>query len=115
MLAGNSGGRRRDSLPGLDLFASRHPTARRLLVGSDGIDLEDFLLAEPDLNVYDIEVDPETMTVAWSKTLGLADSFALSVYDAAYLELALRRGLPLASLDDSLRRAIQKAGGQRLP
>jgi len=34
---------------------------------------------------------PETMTVAWSKTLGLADSFALSVYDAAYLELALRR------------------------
>jgi len=45
------------------------------------------------LNVYDIEVDPETMTVAWSKTLGLADSFALSVYGAAYLELALRRGL----------------------
>jgi predicted nucleic acid-binding protein len=55
------------------------------------------------------------MTVAWSKTLGLADSFALSVYDAAYLELALRRGLPLASLDHSLRRAMQKAGGQRLP
>jgi len=67
------------------------------------------------LNVYDIEVDPETMTVAWSKTLGLADSFALSVYGAAYLELALRRGLPLASLDHSLRRAMQKAGGQRLP
>ena len=55
------------------------------------------------------------MTVAWSKTLGLADSFALSVYDAAYLELALRRGLPLASLDHSLRRTMQKAGGQRLP
>jgi predicted AAA+ superfamily ATPase len=41
-------GRRRDSLPGLDLFASRHPAARRLLVGGDGIDLEDFLLAEPE-------------------------------------------------------------------
>jgi hypothetical protein len=41
-------GRRRDSLPGLDLFASRHPTARRLLVGGDGIDLEDFLLADPE-------------------------------------------------------------------
>jgi predicted nucleic acid-binding protein len=78
----------------------------------DKAGIEKFLSA---LNVYDIEVDPETMTVAWSKTLGLADSFALSVYDAAYLELALRRGLPLASLDDSLRRAIQKAGGQRLP
>ena len=78
----------------------------------DKAGIEKFLSA---LNVYDIEVDPETMTVAWSKTLGLADSFALSVYDAAYLELALRRGLPLASLDDSLRRAVQKAGGQRLP
>jgi predicted nucleic acid-binding protein len=78
----------------------------------DKAGIEKFLSA---LNVYDIEVDPETMTVAWSKTLGLADSFALSVYDAAYLELALRRGLPLASLDDSLRRAMQKAGGQRLP
>jgi predicted nucleic acid-binding protein len=47
--------------------------------------------------------------------LALAESYVLSVYDAAYLELALRRGLPLASLDDSLRRAMQKAGGQRLP
>ena len=67
------------------------------------------------LDVYDIEVDPETTTVAWSRTLALAESFGLSVYDAAYLELALRRGLPLASLDDSLRRAMQKAGGRRLP
>ncbi len=40
-------GRRRDSLPGLDAFARRHPTARRLLVGGTGIDLEDFLLADP--------------------------------------------------------------------
>ena len=86
------------------------PRLRKRRIDKAGI--EKFLSA---LNVYDIEVDPETMTVAWSKTLGLADSFALSVYDAAYLELALRRGLPLASLDDSLRRAMQKAGGQRLP
>ena len=63
------------------------------------------------LRVYDIEVDGETMSVAWSKTLGLADSFELTVYDAAYLELALRKGLPLASLDASLRKALQKAGG----
>ena len=40
-------GRRRDSLPGLDSFARRHPAVRRLLVGADGIDLEDFLLADP--------------------------------------------------------------------
>jgi predicted nucleic acid-binding protein len=75
----------------------------------DKAGIEKFLSA---LDVYDIEVDPETMTVAWSRTL---ESYVLSVYDAAYLELALRRGLPLASLDDSLRRAMQKAGGQRLP
>jgi predicted AAA+ superfamily ATPase len=41
-------GRRRDALPGLDLFARRHPAVRRLLVGADGIDLEDFLLADPE-------------------------------------------------------------------
>ena len=41
-------GRRRDGLPGLDLFARRHPATRRLLVGADGIDLEDFLLADPE-------------------------------------------------------------------
>ena len=86
------------------------PRLRKRRIDKAGI--EKFLSA---LNVYDIEVDPETMAVAWSKTLGLADSFALSVYGAAYLELALRRGLPLASLDDSLRRAMQRAGGQRLP
>jgi len=63
------------------------------------------------LGLYDIEVDGETMTVAWSKTLALADSFELTVYDAAYLELALRRGLPLASLDEPLRKAMKKAGG----
>jgi hypothetical protein len=31
----------------LDAFARRHPAARRLLVGGTGIDLEDFLLADP--------------------------------------------------------------------
>jgi hypothetical protein len=41
-------GRRRDALPGLDLFVRRHPAVRRLLVGADGIDLEDFLLADPE-------------------------------------------------------------------
>jgi predicted AAA+ superfamily ATPase len=39
--------RRRDSLPGLDAFARRHPSTRRLLVGGNGIALDDFLLADP--------------------------------------------------------------------
>jgi predicted nucleic acid-binding protein len=59
-------------------------------------------------------VDAQTMDVAWSKTLALAESCALTVYDAAYLELALRRGLPLATLDDALRKAMRGAGGQVL-
>ena len=66
------------------------------------------------LGLYDIEVDPETVTVAWSKTLALAEGYNLTVYDAAYLELALRRGLPLASLDGPLRAAVKKAGGSLL-
>ena len=37
-----------------------------------------------------IHVDPDTNRHAWSDTLTLADRHKLSVYDAAYLELALR-------------------------
>ena len=66
------------------------------------------------LGLYDIEVDAETMTVAWSKTLAFAENHSLTTYDAAYLELALRLGLPLASLDGPLRAAMKKAGGALL-
>lgn len=57
-----------------------------------------------------ISVDPETGTHAWTTTLQLADRFALTLYDAAYLELAQRRSLPLASLDTALRDAAQGLG-----
>ncbi|MEK7753053.1 MAG: type II toxin-antitoxin system VapC family toxin, partial [Acidobacteriota bacterium] len=43
-------------------------------------------------------------------TLSLARRYALSAYDAAYLELALREGLPLATLDSALRKAARKTG-----
>lgn len=66
------------------------------------------------LQLYDIEVDAETVSLAWSKTLGLAESFGLTIYDATYLELALRRGLPLATLDRALRAAMKQAGGRLL-
>jgi predicted nucleic acid-binding protein len=61
---------------------------------------------------FDIAVDSDTMPNAWAKTLGLAESYELSAYDAAYLELALRRGLPLATLDSALVSAMKKAGGK---
>ncbi|MGO9007871.1 MAG: type II toxin-antitoxin system VapC family toxin [Beijerinckiaceae bacterium] len=57
-----------------------------------------------------IIVDPETFAYAWSATLGLADRFALTLYDAAYLEIAVRRNVPLASLDQELRAAGEVLG-----
>jgi len=40
---------------------------------------------------------------AWDPTLSLAQRCRLTLYDAAYLELAQRLRLPLASLDQALR------------
>lgn len=45
-----------------------------------------------------------------SDTLQLARRYKLSAYDAAYLELALRTGLPLATLDADLTKASEAAG-----
>jgi predicted nucleic acid-binding protein len=63
-----------------------------------------------DLEVLDITTDQRTDSSAWSETLNLADRFRLTVYDAAYLELAQRRGLPLAPLDDELGTAAAALG-----
>ena len=60
-----------------------------------------------DLNEMNIATD------AWHDTqtvLGLARQNALSVYDAAYIEVALRRGLPLATLDQRLSQAAAASG-----
>jgi predicted nucleic acid-binding protein len=57
-----------------------------------------------------IVIDGETNSHAWSDTLTLARGHNLSAYDAAYLELAIRRGLPLATLDGKLKTAAEAAG-----
>jgi predicted nucleic acid-binding protein len=57
-----------------------------------------------------ITVDPDTDPYAWTTTLSLADRFALTPYDAAYVELAQRLMLPLATLDDPLRAAATALG-----
>jgi predicted nucleic acid-binding protein len=57
-----------------------------------------------------IVADGETENQAWSATVGLARQHRLSAYDAAYLELAIRQGVSLATLDDSLQSAAQAAG-----
>lgn len=57
-----------------------------------------------------IQVDPKTSAHALGDTLQLARRYNLSSYDAAYLELSLREGLPLATLDEGLLKAVKKSG-----
>jgi predicted nucleic acid-binding protein len=60
-----------------------------------------------DLALFPIHSDLETDRQAWGSTARLAERHGLTLYDAAYLELALRRGLPLATLDRELRAAAR--------
>ena len=62
------------------------------------------------LGAAPITTDAATAVHALSDTLQLARRYRLSAYDASYLELALRSGLPLATLDEDLQRAASKAG-----
>ncbi len=62
------------------------------------------------LEELSIEVDSDTAAHALTDTLQLARRYRLSSYDASYLELALRTALPLATLDEELRRAADQAG-----
>jgi predicted nucleic acid-binding protein len=57
------------------------------------------------LSALDIQPDHETFTRAFAQLPPLCRTHGLTSYDAAYLELALRRQLPLATLDDDLRQA----------
>lgn len=61
-----------------------------------------------DLAQLPIRTDPETERHAWESTLRFATRHKLTVHDAAYLELALRKDLPLASLDAELRAAATR-------
>ena len=56
-----------------------------------------------------IAVDPETDSHAWGATRRLSLQHGLTLYDAAYLEVAVRRKLPLASCDAQLLKAARKA------
>ena len=60
-----------------------------------------------------IQPDDATFARALTDTLHLARRYGLSSYDASYLELALRAGLPLATLDTDLSKAARKAGVKR--
>ncbi|HZW93967.1 MAG TPA: type II toxin-antitoxin system VapC family toxin [Candidatus Eremiobacteraceae bacterium] len=57
------------------------------------------------LTLFSIRTDVVSEQQAWGKPVVLAERHKLTVYDAAYLELALRRRLPFATLDKDLRSA----------
>lgn len=57
-----------------------------------------------------IKVDRTSLEHIWSETMDLAERYGLTIYDASYLELALRYDLPLATIDKFLKQASKKAG-----
>ena len=59
------------------------------------------------LKALSLTVDSQTPQRAFTGALPLARAHGLSVYDAAYLELAMREGLMLATLDRNLRKAAE--------
>jgi len=60
-----------------------------------------------ELRLLPITVDRVGDDVAWTAMIGFADRFRLTIYDAAYLELAQRRSLPLRTGDSALRSAAR--------
>jgi predicted nucleic acid-binding protein len=71
--------------------------------GRHGGDFRDGALAS--LALLPVKVDAEADRQAWGTALGLAERHGLTVYDAAYLEIAARRKIALATLDRELRAA----------
>ena len=67
------------------------------------------------LGALSIETDSQTDRRAHANILSLAREHKLTSYDAAYLDLALSRGLALATLDKELRTAAKKLGVKLLP
>jgi predicted nucleic acid-binding protein len=62
------------------------------------------------LEILPITVDDSGPGLAFREVLGVARAQNLSSYDAAYLELSVRRGLPLATIDTRLRNAAAMVG-----
>ena len=62
-----------------------------------------------------ITTDAETDSRAFREILNLARTTSLTTYDASYLELAMRHGVPLATLDKALIRAARGVAVNTLP
>jgi len=62
------------------------------------------------ISLLPISIDPIRPDTAFGQILSVARQEQLTEYDAAYLALALREGLPLATLENGLQRAARNAG-----
>ena len=67
------------------------------------------------LQLLPLELDDQASREAWHATILLARKHQLTLYDAAYLELSIRRGVALGSLDTDLRKAAKFEGVKLLP
>lgn len=80
------------------------------LVRRNRLNAEERVKALAWLTALPVKIDHETAALGFTKLSALASEHTLSVYDAAYLELALRRKLPLGCKDGPLRAAAKQAG-----
>ncbi len=62
------------------------------------------------LTAIQLTIDEEGSRRAFGEISALAEKHGLTIYDATYLELALRRSLPLASRDETLKNAAKRCG-----
>ncbi|HEY1171839.1 MAG TPA: type II toxin-antitoxin system VapC family toxin [Verrucomicrobiae bacterium] len=62
------------------------------------------------LERLNLQVDHESTVIAFTRLYTLAEQHGLTVYDAVYLELAIRKSLPLATKDAQLQFAARKCG-----
>jgi predicted nucleic acid-binding protein len=95
-------------VPGLWMFEVAN--ALLVLMRRDKIQPQQCARARGALSRLHPAIDDDGPRLALHRIWELADEFALSIYDAVYLELAHRKGLPLASRDMGLRGAAAKCG-----
>jgi predicted nucleic acid-binding protein len=77
---------------------------RKRITSAESIELIELI------DTFEIVVDGETPARAFTRILDLAREERLTTYDAAYLELAMRLGVPLASKDADLCNAAERLG-----
>jgi predicted nucleic acid-binding protein len=84
--------------------------ALSMAVRTRRVDADFVVEAIADLSTCWIKTDSETVNQSWAATLGLSRRHGLTLYDAAYLEQAVRRKLLLATLERELRTAAKAEG-----